>query len=233
VSTQTKVTLTPKTVIPLILLVFVPPLIPMIVSGQWDWPEAWVYALMSGLIFIVSRLLANRRHPDLIVERARYLKAKDTKPWDKVLAPLVGAVPILMYVTAGLDRSYDWSAGFPLGVKLVTFGVLLFGYIFSSTAVVANRFFSGTVRVQNERGHQVVSSGPYRFVRHPGYAGALWGYLAVPVWLDSTWAFIPALLLIGILVLRTALEDKTLQEELPGYKEYAGRTRYRLLPGIW
>lgn len=92
---------------------------------------------------------------------------------------------------------------------------------------------TGTVRIQSERGHQVVSSGPYRFVRHPGYAGALWGFLAVPVWLDSAWAFLPALLLMGILVLRTALEDKTLQAELPGYKEFTQKTRYRLLPGIW
>ncbi|MGB8982755.1 MAG: isoprenylcysteine carboxylmethyltransferase family protein, partial [Anaerolineales bacterium] len=89
------------------------------------------------------------------------------------------------------------------------------------------------VRIQHERGHQVVSTGPYRFVRHPGYAGALWGYLAIPLLLDSAWAFLPAILLNGALVLRTALEDKTLQAELPGYKEFARKTRYRLFPGIW
>jgi protein-S-isoprenylcysteine O-methyltransferase Ste14 len=111
--------------------------------------------------------------------------------------------------------------------------VLLLGYSFSSSAIVENRFFSGTVRIQSERGHHVVSTGPYRFVRHPGYAGALWGYLVIPLLLDSAWTFIPAVLLVGVLILRTALEDKTLQEELPGYKEFAQKTRYRLVPGLW
>ncbi|MBN2115767.1 MAG: isoprenylcysteine carboxylmethyltransferase family protein [Anaerolineales bacterium] len=232
-SAQTKAIFTPRAIVLLVLLVFVPPLIPMIISGQWDWWEAWVYAIGSGLIFIVSRILAGRRHPDLLSERARYMEAKDTKSWDKILAPLVGVGSILVYVAAGLDRYYGGSPGFSLGVKLIALAVLLFGYIFSSAAVVENRFFAGTVRIQTERGHQVVSSGPYRFVRHPGYAGAVWGYLGVPIWLDSSWAFVPALLLIGVLILRTALEDKTLQDELPGYKEFTRETRYRLIPGIW
>jgi protein-S-isoprenylcysteine O-methyltransferase Ste14 len=205
----------------------------MIISGQWGWLEAWIYAIVSSLTFIVSRIIAGRRHPDLIAERARFLEAKDTKPWDKILAPLLGLGSILILVVAGLDKYYGWSPGFSLGIKLLALAVLLCGYIFSSAAIVENRFFSGTVRIQRERGHHVVSGGPYRFVRHPGYAGALWGYLAIPLLLDSIWAFVPALLLIGVLVLRTALEDQTLQEELPGYKEFARKTRYRLFPGIW
>jgi protein-S-isoprenylcysteine O-methyltransferase Ste14 len=107
------------------------------------------------------------------------------------------------------------------------------GYVLSSWALLENRFFSGVVRIQKDRGHQVVSTGPYGFVRHPGYAGALLAYLVTPVLLDSTWAFIPAVLMAGVVILRTALEDRTLQEELPGYKDYARKTRYRLLPGIW
>jgi protein-S-isoprenylcysteine O-methyltransferase Ste14 len=98
---------------------------------------------------------------------------------------------------------------------------------------VVNRFFSGTVRIQTERGHHVVTDGPYRFVRHPGYAGALLGFVLIPLLLDSVWAFIPAVLLIAITFVRTALEDATLQKELPGYAEYAQTTRYRLIPGIW
>ena len=111
-------------------------------------------------------------------------------------------------------------------------GILL-GYAFSSWALIENRFFAGTVRIQTERGHHVISGGPYRIVRHPGYAGAVLGYLLIPVLLDSAWAFVPAILLLIVMITRTALEDKTLQAELPGYKEFAQRTRYRLIPGIW
>jgi protein-S-isoprenylcysteine O-methyltransferase Ste14 len=96
-----------------------------------------------------------------------------------------------------------------------------------------NRFFSGTVRLQPERGQRVVSSGPYRWIRHPGYAGGLLVYLATPIFLDSIWACLPAILLTALLVLRTALEDRFLQDELAGYREYAGRVRYRLVPGVW
>jgi protein-S-isoprenylcysteine O-methyltransferase Ste14 len=89
------------------------------------------------------------------------------------------------------------------------------------------------VRIQTERGHQVVSTGPYRWMRHPGYAGALLAYLATPFFLDSQWAILPAIFISIVLVIRTSLEDRTLQEELPGYREYAGRVHYRLLPGVW
>ena len=89
------------------------------------------------------------------------------------------------------------------------------------------------VRIQTDRGHKVVSSGPYRWMRHPGYAGALLTYLATPFWLDSRWTFLPVIFIAIVLGIRTSLEDKTLQAELEGYREYARRVRYRLLPGIW
>jgi protein-S-isoprenylcysteine O-methyltransferase Ste14 len=185
------------------------------------------------LSFVVSRLIVNRRHPDLIKERARFMNAEDTKPWDKVLAPLLGIGSVLILVVAGLDKHYGWSPASSLTVNLIAlFGILL-GYGFSSWALIENRFFSGTVRIQTERGHHVVTTGPYRIMRHPGYAGGLFGYLFIPLLLDSLWAFIPAVLLMVVIIVRTALEDKTLQAELPGYKEFAQKTRYRLLPGIW
>jgi protein-S-isoprenylcysteine O-methyltransferase Ste14 len=99
--------------------------------------------------------------------------------------------------------------------------------------LIENRFFSGMVRIQAERGHQVVSSGPYRWMRHPGYAGALVTYLATPVFLDSLWAFLPVVFLAVVLVVRTKLEDKTLRDQLEGYRDYARKVRYRLLPGVW
>lgn len=231
--TDTQKTFTLRVVIQMTLVVLVAPFLPMIVSGQWDWWQAWAYAVASISVFIVSRLIANRRHPDLIKERARFMEAKDTKPWDKVLAPLLGLGTILILVAAGLEKYYVQTPASSLIWNLIAlFGILL-GYGFSSWALIENRFFSGTVRIQTERGHHVVSTGPYRIVRHPGYAGGMLGYLFIPLLLDSLWAWIPTLLLCVVMVVRTALEDKTLQAELPGYKEFAQKTRYRLLPGVW
>jgi protein-S-isoprenylcysteine O-methyltransferase Ste14 len=109
----------------------------------------------------------------------------------------------------------------------------LAGYALASYALVANRYFSGVVRIQTDRDQTVVTGGPYHWVRHPGYAGGLLTYACVPLLLDSYWTFIPAVILAVVLVVRTALEDQALQDQLPGYREYAQRVRYRLIPGVW
>ena len=113
-----------------------------------------------------------------------------------------------------------------LVISLLGFGVFLW-------AMAANAFFAEGVRIQEERGHTVATGGPYRLVRHPGYVGAILSMGATPFLLGSWWALVPAGLGVGGYLLRTALEDRTLQEELPGYREYTHQTRYRLLPGIW
>lgn len=228
-----KRTIPGRAIVQLVLIVFVAPLIPMIISGHWNWWEAWIYAVSTSFFFVISRILVARRHPDLIAERARFMEAEDTKPWDKILAPLLAFGSILILVVAGLDKFYGGPSAFPVAAKAAAVVGILLGYAFSSWALIENRFFAGTVRIQTERGHHVISSGPYRIVRHPGYAGALLGYLLIPVLLDSVWAFIPALLLLLVVVVRTALEDRTLQDELPGYREFAQETHYRLIPGIW
>ena len=222
-----------RVIVMTVVVVVVAPFLPMIISGQWDWWQAWGYALASILSFVLSRAIVARVHPDLIKERARFMEAKDTKPWDKILAPLLGIGSILVLLVAGLDRSYGWSSPFSLIVNILALTGIVIGYAFSSWALVANRFFSGTVRIQTERGHHVVTGGPYRLIRHPGYAGGLLGYVLIPVLLDSLWAFIPAGLLAAVMVVRTALEDRTLQAELPGYAAYAQKTRCRLIPGVW
>jgi protein-S-isoprenylcysteine O-methyltransferase Ste14 len=222
-----------RVIVQMVIVVVLAPFIPLIISGQWDWWQAWVYAVASILAFVLSRLLVARKHPDLIAERARFMDAKDTKPWDKVLAPLLGIGSILIVVVVGLDKYYEWSPPSTLTVNLVALLGIILGYGFSSWALIENRFFAGTVRIQTERGHHVISTGPYRIVRHPGYAGGLFGYLFIPLLLDSLWAWIPTILLAIVLIVRTALEDKTLQAELPGYKEFAGKTKYHLFPWIW
>lgn len=226
-------TFTLRAVILMLFFIVVIPLLPLLISGQWSWWQAWAYALVSIVGFAISRFLARRRHPDILAERARFLQHPDAKSWDKVLAPLVGLGGGLIPLVAGLEARFDWPPTFSLLVSIVSLLVLVAGYVFGSYALIENRFFSGMVRLQVDRGQQVVSTGPYRWMRHPGYAGALVSYLATPLLLDSTWAFLPVVFLAVSLVIRTSLEDRTLQEELPGYREYAGRVRYRLLPGIW
>jgi len=231
-ATQAKL-MTPRTIVQLVGVILVFPLMPLIISGAWDWWEAWAYAVLSILGFIVSRVLASRRHPDLLVERTRSMEMQDAKSWDKTLAPVMALGSIVPLVIAGLDKLYRWTEPFAFTTKITALIVIVLGYCLGSWALIENRFFSGVVRIQTDRGHHVVTTGPYRFMRHPGYAGAFWTYLATPILLDSLWALIPTVLLIGVLVLRTYLEDRTLQAELPGYKEYTQRTRYRLFPGFW
>jgi protein-S-isoprenylcysteine O-methyltransferase Ste14 len=132
-----------------------------------------------------------------------------------------------------LDALLGWSPPFSVPVKILALFTILAGYALGSYALIENRFFSGVVRIQTDRGHQVVSSGPYRWIRHPGYAGALLTYLATPFFLDSFWAFLPTMFITLGMVIRTSLEDQVLQEELEGYREYTCRVRYRLLPGVW
>lgn len=229
--TQRKVNL--PTVALMLFIVFGIPFLPLLITRRWDWIEAWIYAALNVLGFIVSRALAAKRNPDILVERANSLQHEDVKPWDRILSPLMGIGSGVIPLVAGLDVLLGGSPAFDSRTKIFALAVLLAGYIFASAAFIENRFFSGVVRIQKERGHQVVSSGPYRWVRHPGYAGALWAYLATPVLLDSRWAFIPAALLLVVTVVRVVFEDRTLQEELEGYAEYARRVKYRLFPGIW
>jgi protein-S-isoprenylcysteine O-methyltransferase Ste14 len=224
---------TPRVIVQLLLVIVVLPFLPLLISWNWRWWEAWVYALLCIVGFAASRLLALRRHPDLLSERARFMRHEDTVPWDKVLAPLVGLGGGFMPLIAGLDARLQWSPSFGLPVKLVSLVVILSGYALASWAMTENRYFSGVVRIQADRGHRVVTSGPYSWMRHPGYAGALMTYLVTPLFLDALTAFVPAAILAVLLVIRTYLEDRTLQERLEGYREYAKRVPFRLLPGIW
>ena len=205
----------------------------MLISWHWFWWEAWAYAIIYILGFAISRMLAARRHPDLIAERVRGVRHESEKPWDRLLVPLVGLTFGFLLLVAGLDDLFNWSPPFNLPTKILSLIIIVAGNVLASYALIENRFFSLIVRIQTERGHQVVMSGPYRWIRHPGYAGALLIYLATPFLLDSRSAFIPVVFLYVVFVIRTALEDRVLQDELAGYGEYARRIRYRLLPGVW
>lgn len=225
--------LTFRVIFQVVLFIVLIPFLPLLISRQWDWWEAWVYAISAILSFIISRLLAAKRNPDIIKERAKIMQHENVQPWDKRLTPFLGIGGILVMIIAGLDGLFGWSTPYNLPVKIIALIIILIGYVLVSYAFIENRFFSGEVRLQLDRGHQVVSSGPYRWIRHPGYSGGLLTYLVTPLFLDSWWAFLPTVLVMILVVIRTQLEDRFLQDELPGYREYAKRVRYRLLPGVW
>ena len=209
------------------------PLLPLLISQKWGWWEAWLYAAINILGFALSRYLMAQRHPDLITERARMMQHDDAKSWDRRLSGLMGLLGIIIPVVAGLDALYGWSPVTSLPVKVLALLLILTGHWLGSYALIVNRFFSGVVRIQSDRGHHVVSAGPYRWIRHPGYAGALLTYAGTPFLLGALWTILPALLVSAVLVIRTRLEDQTLQDELEGYSDYAASVRYRLLPGFW
>ena len=231
---ESRPALSGRVMVQLAFVVLVLPALPVLVSADWAWREGWAFFLVTALGFVVSRLLAARRHPDLIAERARTMDHEGTKAFDKILAPMVALGLIVVAVVAGIDHRWlATTSWFPAWSRWVALAIMVGGYALGTWALVENRFFSGVVRIQHERGHHVVSSGPYRLVRHPGYTGSLVYYLACPVLLSSLWALLPALAAVVALVVRTALEDQTLRAELSGYSEYAQRTRYRLVPGVW
>lgn len=225
--------LSPFSISLMLLLVVGLPFLPLLVSWQWRWWEAWVYWGIAVVGFAVSRLLVARRNPDLLAERARYTGHENAKSWDKILSPLVAIGSGLIPLVAGLDARFGRPLLLSPGVKIVLLVLMVFGYVIGSWALIVNRYFSGVVRIQTDRGHSVISTGPYRIVRHPGYGSSLFTFLASPFFLESLWAVLPAVLLTVLLVIRTSLEDATLRRELAGYDEYSRRTRFRLLPLIW
>ncbi len=202
-------------------------------AGRRDLPRAWLFFGAAFVYFVTSTLALYRYNPELLIVRLT-VRREGSKGWDEVLmraANLTGM--LLMPVVAGFDVGrYGWSS---LGIVYAVPGVVLFvlGAVLITWAMSVNRFFESTVRIQENRGHVVVSTGPYGLVRHPGYlAGIVW-MSSIPLILGSLYAFVPLALYGVMMVLRTHLEDRTLREELPGYAEYAERVRFRLIPWVW
>jgi protein-S-isoprenylcysteine O-methyltransferase Ste14 len=225
---------TKATIIRFILLLLMVPAALFLAAGRADWLMGWVYIGLVIIFTTLGRFLALSKHPDLLVERAQSLGKEDAKPWDKRIVPQIAMVgPIAMLAVCGLDERFGWSPDIPLGYQLAALGIIVLGYVLGTWAMMVNRFFSGVVRIQKDRGHHVVSAGPYRLMRHPAYIGGILSDLTIPILLGSWWALIPGVYLAALMILRTALEDRTLREELEGYVEYAQEVRYRLVPGIW
>lgn len=222
--------------IALVIVYLLFPILLFACGGDIAWWQAWIFSLLIVAAGVLGRILAERRHPGMQVEREQGLlnKQSNVKRRDKVLSPLMSvSVSFPLIIVAGLDHRFEWSSRFPIWLTLLGLALVGIGYAFAAWALVENRFFSGVVRIQTDRGHVVCDSGPYRIMRHPGYAGNALALPAIALALNSVWTFIPAAAALVIVVTRTALEDRTLQEELPGYQEYMRRVHYRLFPGLW
>lgn len=200
-------------------------------AGTVRWPQGWVYvALYAGLMIVAAALLVPG-HREVVEERSRGLAG--AVPWDRYLAT-AQMVPLLgILVVAGLAQRWDWDPRFGPGIVALGPVLLVAGYAMVMWAMTTNPFFSQVVRIQTDRGHTVVSAGPYRLVRHPGYAGFIVSALGSALLLGSAWALLPWAAYVVLIVARTSLEDAMLARELDGYREYRKRTRYRLAPRIW
>lgn len=203
-------------------------------AGHLEWWEGWAYTGMTLFILVLSRGLILLKEPDMARERAGAGQKESVKAWDKILVPLIAIYgPLVSWIIAGLDERFSWTPDLPDYIQIIALCVMFLGSMIATWAMVVNRFFSSHARIQTDRGHTVVSAGPYHVVRHPGYAGGLLAWIAAPVFFSSYWVAIPSIVVITLTIIRTALEDRMLQEELPGYREYSKRVRYRLMPGIW
>jgi protein-S-isoprenylcysteine O-methyltransferase Ste14 len=201
----------------------------LLAAGRIDWWPAWIYAAIFFTFDLATVALVD---PALLTERST--RHADMKAWDKSLMALAaGFLPLLAGIVAGLDARFGWRPEVSLNVQIIAGIVCTLGYAIVVWSMWANAYFSAVVRIQTERGHQVATGGPYRIVRHPGYVGAMLFTLAMPVLMGSLWGLVPSIIAALLYVARTRLEDQTLQDELPGYREFAQQTRYRLIPGVW
>jgi len=200
-------------------------------AGRLNWVEGWVFMGRYLLMLAGNARMMLVKTPELAAERGEV--HADAKTWDRWLALIAGLLgPLIVNVTAGLDERFEWTE-VPAGIKVLGAVLTAGGYILVGWAMASNRFFSGQVRIQTERGHQVEHTGPYQLIRHPGYTGMSLTMLGIPLLLGSLWALLAGLVTVVVVVVRTRLEDATLQVELPGYREYSQKVRWRLVPGIW
>ena len=204
-------------------LLFVP-------AGRLDWTLGWIYLGAVGLAVAVNWACLLRWNPELIERRMRL--GEGTNRWDILWSVLFTPLMLAVYGVAGFDARED-AAGAPGAAWLVGLALFIPGAAVLAWSMTVNPFFEKTVRIQTDRGHRVIDTGPYAWVRHPGYVGFAGWILSAPLLLGSRRAWLPALLSLAALVIRTALEDRTLRAELPGYPEYAKRVRFRLVPGVW
>ncbi len=217
------------------VLVTVAALAAMLFLSSWrfDWVMAWVYVGTFALALTAMVVYQELSNPELMKERSEFKPREGVQSWDVILSAIIRLSMLASYVVAGLDMRFGWKPEIPLAVQIAAFAFGLLGAGLIAWAMAANRHAAVYARIQQERGHTVATTGPYRFVRHPFYVGVITFSAMIPLALGSPWALIPGGLAALLFMVKTALEDRMLQTKLPGYREYAERVRYRLLPGVW
>lgn len=203
----------------------------MVPYSRFSWLEGWIFLGIVAIVQVSNAILLIPKHSDLLVERSGI--GENTNKQDIILAFIMAYSTILIGVVCALDHRFLGSHHFPVWLWGLSIVLSLCASGFTQWAMVKNPFFSGVVRIQFDRGHHVVIEGPYQLVRHPGYLGAIFFMLMIPILLKSWLGFVAAIIFIILAGVRTYLEDFYLQAKLPGYADYAKRVRYRLLPGIW
>jgi protein-S-isoprenylcysteine O-methyltransferase Ste14 len=213
------------------LFVFLISISIFILAGRINYWQGWLFiAGYISFFLIYSVSFANKK--EFILERAK--PGPGRKSWDKFFFLLYLPISFSVFAVAALDAGrFKWTAKLPAFVYIISYIVLVLSLSTSLWAMWTNKFFSSVVRIQTDRGQYVIRSGPYRFIRHPGYLAGCLAFTSVAPALGSIWALIPASLTVLLIVIRTYLEDKTLKEELQGYSEYAKNVKFRLLPYIW
>jgi protein-S-isoprenylcysteine O-methyltransferase Ste14 len=199
-------------------------------AGTTSWTAGWIGVTIVAAWAASTAYVLFTKHPDLVAERLR--PSRGTKRWDTAILSLVAIGSIARLIVAGLDFRYGWSS-LPAWLQAGGAVASIAGYALVVWSVAANAFFSQGARIQEERGHMVETGGPYRLVRHPGYMGTVLHEIGMPLLLGSWWALVPGAIDAGLMILRTNMEDGMLRNELAGYEDYAGRVRYRIVPGLW
>jgi protein-S-isoprenylcysteine O-methyltransferase Ste14 len=204
-------------------------------AGTWRWWEAWAVIGLWAAFAIATTVYLSRHDPALLAERMKASPVqKGQKAWDKVLMLLMFIPGFGIFIVPGFDVvRFGWSGPLPAWEEVLAMVAHLPGFLFIGWVMHENTYLSRVVKIADERGHKVITTGPYALVRHPMYSAVMVMVFAVPVALGSRFGLIPATLFVVLLIARTYLEDRTLHAELPGYPEYAKETRYRLIPRIW
>jgi protein-S-isoprenylcysteine O-methyltransferase Ste14 len=200
-------------------------------AGQVAWSRGWICTVLYLGAFYISRAVLQRLNPAVLEQRQTAIR-EDTKPYDKVLLRLLLALTIIQPLLAGLDFRFNGDST-PFWTVYPGIASFIGAAILITWVLVKNPHAESSVRIQSDRGHRVIVSGPYRFIRHPMYSGLIQLHQSVALILGSRWTIGLAALITILFLWRTAMEDRTLRRELPGYEEYTTITRYRLMPGIW
>lgn len=207
------------------LLLFVP-------AGTLDWPGAWVFLAIMAVVSIGGMAWLARHDPELLKERLRPPFQRDQEPWDRLLMGAFMPLWLGWYVLMAFDKRFSWSS-VPVPLQTLGAGLISLAMLLSWRALKENSYAAPVVKLQKERGHRVVDTGPYAYVRHPMYASVILFALGLPLLLGSWWGLLVSPLLVLVLAIRAVMEERMLTAELVGYADYAARVRYRFVPFLW